>query len=149
MRPLGTPCTVIKTEVNSDLQNKINKCSHGLERANNLKTTLKKDQFCLLGGIAATAAATAGVAHSSKAQQLITKGLSKLTNTKVGTVITKEYIPFIKDIAKTGINAFKALPSPAKAVAIAGAALIGYTSSHIRGMSMYKQGQIDQKYSNQ
>lgn len=96
----------------------------------------------MAGGVATTAAATAVVARSSKAQEAIKNfGKKIMQNESVQNTLET-----LKPLASKAIKAVKNLPGPAKAVLAAGTALTGLSLSTHARQTVYKMGQIDQKY---
>ena len=111
----------------------------------NMKKGLVKDELTLAAGGAATIAATAGVAKSKSAQNILTKGFESIKNTKFGKVcadLASEATPYVKK----GVDWVKNLPKPAKAVLAAGTAITALFLSNNDYKTGIKAGQIDQKY---
>ena len=93
-------------------------------------------------GMAATVGATAAVAKSKTAQNVLTKGFQALKNSNFVKEISKEVTPY----AKKGLTMLKALPGPAKAVLAVGTILTTFAVNRTQNKMLVKAGQIDQEY---
>lgn len=101
-----------------------------------------KSNLTMVGGVATTAAATAVVAKSTKAQTAIKDLGKKIINNEQVKAFVEEAKPHVKKF--TGF--FKNLPGPAKVVMGACAGLTGLALGIQNAHANRKYGQIDQKY---
>ena len=106
----------------------------------------KADTFV---GMAATAGATAAVAKSKTAQNVLTSCFQALKNSNFAKEIHKEVAPLVAEVApfaKKGLTMLKALPGPAKAVLAVGTILTTFAINRTQNKMLVKAGQIDQEY---
>lgn len=115
---------------------------------NGVKTNIKEG-LVATAGISASLLAANYVAKTGTAQKFITGAIKKAGATKVG----KAVINTVKDVAtaaapfvKKAAAWFTALPTPAKVVAIAGAAVTAIALAAIRHKGAKNEGKIEQKY---
>lgn len=115
---------------------------------NTVKTNCK-EELALAAGLSASFLAADYVAKTGVAQKLITNGAKKLGASKVGQTvigIAKQAAEAAAPLVKKAAAWFVALPAPAKAVAIAGAAITAITIAAIRRKGAKNEGKIEQKY---
>lgn len=154
---LGTPISAAVTAGVINANNKtaeginkhINKNSEALARTSNMMKGIQKDNFTKAAGLAATAGATAAVAKSKTAQNILSQSFEQIKNSKFGTNIAKqckELADEAKPYAKKALDAFKNLPKPAKAVLGVGVALTGVASAIVRGVTHKKDEAIIREY---
>ncbi len=118
------------------------KIGRAVELGANTKKTMNNQALAFAAGTGATILATNAVRKSGALQETITKGLKKITSSN----IVKETMDFVAPYAKEAASWVKALPTPAKAVLVAGGLLTGFASQLVGAKGIANQGRILQKY---
>ena len=111
--------------------------------------TRNKEGLVTVAGLGASLLAADYVAKTGIAQKAITGAAKKVATSKVGQVViaaVKDLATTVAPFAKKAALWWTALPAPAKAVAIAGAAVTAIAAGIIKHKGAKNAGKIEQKY---
>ena len=120
-------------QVSNDL-----KLPYVAKQTSNLLKTEIKDRLIVTGGVAATAGTAALVTKSKVLQNVISKFGKKISSTSTFNEL--------KDIATKGLNKFKSLPGPAKAVVAVGTVITALAAYSNRIKGAKNIGKTEQEY---